>query len=718
MNTDLIKKYVVEYGLNVLPTVKNEKRPDGTWEQYQKRSITDQEIQNKFSTVDLEATRIGIVCGKISGNLEVLDFDNHLGNAEEVFNDFKFSPEVSLIVNKCTIEKTQGGGFHVYYRCTEVQGNLKLASIPTMGNSKNKQECLIETRGEGGFIVCAPSCGYELIQGDFSGIPEITSDERDTLLSTARAFDKTDKKIKSNFKKSREFTGKPWELYDVSPEGLKECKELLNENGWSYLFTTKGLEHWVRPGKTTGTSATFEGNKFRVYSTNGAPFETEYIYVPSVIYTLLKYGNESEHFKQATRDFVKMGFGTAIVNNSISDIEKIESYLSATYNFRINEVTSKLEMKKLAEEAFYEAGDYELSSIFRDIQHKGYSFAYERLNNLLNSDFVPYYDPFKEYFDSLPEWDGQDYILDLCNTVELTDAGKKLFWHKCLKRFLVAMAACATVPGITNEVSINFFGSQGLGKTKWFNRLVPAKLDPAKYLYVGNVNDDKDSKINLSTRLLINLDELGSLNRDEIGYLKSLFSLDKISLREPYMRKSKTYIRRASFVGSIDREEFLSDLSGTRRFLAFSVNKVDYQHTVDMDKVFSQAYELFRSGEQFYFNHSEIVEIEKNNEDFRLRSYEEGLLLEHFALPTSPAKTVAMTTTEMAHVFSDNSHGYKITDASLKKLGQILGKLGFEKKNVKRSGVSQKCWLVERKTLFFTPQILTTSQYAVADILE
>jgi hypothetical protein len=710
-NIDLIKKYVNEYGLNVLPTVRNEKRPAGTtWSEYQSRIITPQEIEDKFTDVDLKTTRVGIVCGIISGSLEVIDIDNHLSNAEKIYNEYRSLPEVNDIISKCIVEKTQGGGFHIYYRCSAVEGNLKLASWPTENAKTGKaaQECIIETRGEGGYIVCAPSEGYVLIQGDFSSIPEISIDERDTLLSATRTFNKVETYAKSTFKEGRTFTGKPWELYNESEQGLSECKDLLTEHGWKLLYTRNNLEYWVRPGKNIGTSATFDDIKFRVYSTNGSPFETQYIYVPSVIYTLLKYGDTSENFKQATRDFVKMGFGTPIENNSATDIQKVEVYLSSLYDFRINDVTSNLEMKKKADEVFHDAGDYDLSSIYREIQHKGFSFSYDRLNNLLNSDYVTKYDPFIEYFDALPVWDGHDYIEELCDTVELLDVNKKAFWYKSLRRFLIAMTACATQPGLTNEVSINFFGSQGLGKTKWFNKLVPNKLDPAKYLYVGSVNDDKDSKINLSTRLLINLDELGSLNREEIGYLKSLFSLDKISLREPYMRKSKNYIRRASFVGSIDREEFLTDLSGTRRFLAFSVKNVDYQHTVDMDKVFSQAYTLFKQGEQFYFDPNEISEIENNNEDFRLKTYEEGLLVEHFAIPLSPATATPMTTTEIAQVFNDISQSYKVTDASLKKLGQILGKLGFEKKNVKRSGMSKKCWLVQKRNIWTITHTLVT----------
>lgn len=127
--------------------------------------------------------------------------------------------------------------------------------------------------------------------------------------------------------------------------------------------------------------------------------------------------------------------------------------------------------------------------------------------------------------------------------MKLADETKRDFWGLCLKRWLIAAVGCAIHENVTNEVSPIFYGKQGKGKTKWFNRLVPEKLNDRKYLFVGTINDDKDSKLHLSTKFLINLDELGSLNREEIGYLKSLYSLTHLNIREPYMRKSRNLIR-------------------------------------------------------------------------------------------------------------------------------------------------------------------------------
>ena len=109
---------------------------------------------------------ICIVCGKVSGNLEVIDFDNH----GELYSKWKDAIPVDLLA-RLVIEQTQSGGYHVAYRCQdEVCGNIRLAQ----GERNGKMMTLVETRGEGGLILCAPSDGYTLVQGDYAHLPVLT----------------------------------------------------------------------------------------------------------------------------------------------------------------------------------------------------------------------------------------------------------------------------------------------------------------------------------------------------------------------------------------------------------------------------------------------------------------------------------------------------------------------------------------------------------------
>ncbi len=85
---DLVRKYINEYKLNVLPTKAKTKIPDGKWTEYQNRFLTEDEINLKFQNIENEDIRVGVVCGSISGGLEVIDFDNKFGNIDEVYNQY------------------------------------------------------------------------------------------------------------------------------------------------------------------------------------------------------------------------------------------------------------------------------------------------------------------------------------------------------------------------------------------------------------------------------------------------------------------------------------------------------------------------------------------------------------------------------------------------------------------------------------------------------
>lgn len=305
MNLKSFAKKFLEVGVNVLPTKVNEKYPKvKSWKRYQAQFISDKEIENLFSN---EIDGIGVVCGKISGNLECIDFDNKLGNVDLIFDEWKDNEEISDIVQfKCLIEKTQSGGFHVFYRSEKIEGNLKLAyKIKADG----KPECIIETRGEGGFAVVYPSKNYHLINGSWTHLPELCEEERELLLNHCRAFNEHhfQKKFSDETLKESRYEEKPGDAYNNSTDGINEAKILLAGAGWILKYERNGIEYWTRPGaKTKGTDATFRNGFFYVFSTNAHPFESEHGYSPFSILIIIKFNGD---VKEAVKYLVGKRFG-------------------------------------------------------------------------------------------------------------------------------------------------------------------------------------------------------------------------------------------------------------------------------------------------------------------------------------------------------------------------------------------------------------------------
>ena len=222
-------------GLSVLPANKAQKRPClPQWNEFQTRLPTEEEVRRWFAE-PREAQCL--VCGKVSGNLEVIDFDNH----GELYSKWKDAIPVDLLA-RLVIEQTQSGGYHVAYRCQdEVCGNIRLAQ----GERNGKMMTLVETRGEGGLILCAPGDGYSLVQGDYTALPVLTKEERETLLNAAW---KMNEKPEQGMPKP---TGCPDEHFENRPgddfNARGDVRAVLQKHGWTSLgVQPDGNEYWRR----------------------------------------------------------------------------------------------------------------------------------------------------------------------------------------------------------------------------------------------------------------------------------------------------------------------------------------------------------------------------------------------------------------------------------------------------------------------------------------
>ncbi len=292
-----------------------------TWKAYQTQRPSEDDVDRWFRNHD---GAMCIVCGGISGNLEIIDFD---GGGEAMA---PWSSAVEAIapdlLNRLVIESTPSGGCHIVYRCAEpVAGNTKLAQRrievesgdPVVIGGKEfvpRQEpsgawvvtpVLIETRGEGGLFLCAPSDGYRLIVGDLCNPPVITAEEREILLDCARALDEMPKPIVgASPVRPRDAAGPLRPGDDFNQRG--DPRPILIKHGWTLVVPGEN-EHWCRPGKSRGTSATLKNGVFYVFSTNAAPFEAEKGYSPFAVYAMLEHNGD---FTQAAAALRAEGYGT------------------------------------------------------------------------------------------------------------------------------------------------------------------------------------------------------------------------------------------------------------------------------------------------------------------------------------------------------------------------------------------------------------------------
>lgn len=130
--------------------------------------------------------------------------------------------------------------------------------------------------------------------------------------------------------------------------------------------------------------------------------------------------------------------------------------------------------------------------------------------------------------------------------------------------------------------------------------------------------------------MLIGLDELENRNRFESGSLKEIIIKTQIQRRRAYVHNNEPLPRRASFAGSVNTAQFLNGSTGSRRFLCFDLESMQYQHDVDINLAFSHALFLFKSDFSHWFDQEEIKTFTQNNEPYQLHCPKEELLLSWF----------------------------------------------------------------------------------------
>jgi hypothetical protein len=294
-------------GLSLIPV-----KTDGSkaaalpsWKIYQKRLPNDSELRQWFGNGARPG--IAIIGGKVSGNLEVIDFD-----APELISEWRRLVEDSaprLLAQMPQVE-TPSGGLHVFYRCAEITGNSKLAM-------KADGHTLIETRGEGGYVIAAGSPAtvhhsgklYKLINGDMAAIPEITPAQREILLDCARSFNE---RIKPEPAQTTSAPSglRPGDDYN----GRGDSRADLERHGWRYVGQGARGELWRRPDKDSGVSATrFPDGSLYVFSSNAAPFEMGREYKPFSILTMLDHDGD---FGAAAKALAADGFGERTNNKT------------------------------------------------------------------------------------------------------------------------------------------------------------------------------------------------------------------------------------------------------------------------------------------------------------------------------------------------------------------------------------------------------------------
>jgi predicted P-loop ATPase len=251
---------------------------------------------------------------------------------------------------------------------------------------------------------------------------------------------------------------------------------------------------------------------------------------------------------------------------------------------------------------------------------------------------------------------------------------------------------------VANHQVLVLVGPQGIYKTSWLFKLLPEPLRMYQNNLVlngmGKVDDDVRNM--LYENAIVNLDELDAMGTSEINQIKSLITCQVITNRAKYHRFKQTHMRIASLCGSTNKTHFLTDLTGSRRWMPFEVSAIvnPYENIFPLDRMYAQAYHLYRSGLEYWMTPEDNAVLNQHNEDFRVQDSMEELLHLWFDIPAQNCGTF-MTSAEIGD-FLINQGSIK-RPMSSQALSILLKKAGFQPTRKKINGNQIRGFLVYKR---------------------
>ena len=326
----------------------------------------------------------------------------------------------------------------------------------------------------------------------------------------------------------------------------------------------------------------------------------------------------------------------------------------------------------------------------------------------LQSDLIPDVHPLREYVLSCHEWteeqpDWIDWVASQVRVKPLGDEAKgdkargERLWRTCFKKWFVAMVASWMKDEVVNHQVLVLIGRQGIYKTTWLEHLIPPHLR-AYACKLANSNElNKDERLRIAEFGLISLDEIDSMNNRELNQLKSVITATDVNERAAYAYTKERRVRLASFCASGNRRDFLTDITGNRRWLPFEVESIQnpFYTTLPYERMYAQAWALAQDPTfSYWFELDEIEVLEAHNQHFRDESNEEQLLPILFDVPAE-GKGEFMTTAQISERLV--TYGNIKKPMALSRLGMVLANGGYRAVTRKAGSGRARGWIVYQR---------------------
>lgn len=358
-------------------------------------------------------------------------------------------------------------------------------------------------------------------------------------------------------------------------------------------------------------------------------------------------------------------------------VMQMDEFMKRRYEFRFNQLTSQVECRQRNSFDFYfRPVDRRLmASITMNAQYEGLKLWDKDVVRYLNSDRVPLYQPVEEFLYGLPHWDGKDHIGDLARRVPCDNP----HWEQLFRRWFLGMVAHwrGLSKNHANSTSPILVGPQAYRKSTFCRLILPPCLQ-AYYTDSIDFSRKRDAELYLNRFLLINMDEFDQIGITQQPFLKHILQKPVVNTRRPNASAVEELRRYASFIGTSNHKDLLTDTSGSRRYLGVEVTGViDVVRPVDYEQLYAQAMAALYHNERYWFDEKEEAIMMEANQEFEQSPVIEQLFLVYYRVAEDDEEGEWMLAADILQRIQKASK-MKFSPGQVNYFGRILQRLGVK----------------------------------------
>ena len=365
--------------------------------------------------------------------------------------------------------------------------------------------------------------------------------------------------------------------------------------------------------------------------------------------------------------------------------QKLEQYLLSCYHFRFNLLTEQTECcKKDADTPIYKViSQRTLNSLCLEARARHINCWDKDVSRFVNSEQMPDYHPLLSYMNTLPEWDGKDRVTPLAQRISTKD-----FWVNSFHRWMLGVTAqwSGRMDRCANAVAPMLVSSeQGRCKSTFCELLMP---DSLKDYYTDSfeLTGQAGCEQKLAFFGLINLDEYDRLSPQKLPLLKTLMQMKKLDFRKSHRSSYSHLPRMASFIGTSNHKDLLTDPTGSRRYLCAEVKEKIDCTPLEHKQLFAQLKAELEGGERYWFSAEEEAELQLRNREFYAMPVEQEVFYRCFRLPEA-GEEFKLYSASVIFTILQSRYPAAMRGMTVVRFGKMMSAMGAERMHTEKGNL-------------------------------